>query len=422
MRRRLWPGAAVVAAALAGGAVWLAASDDGDDQRWLTVESGPLVLGVEVGGTLQAVRSDLVGPPLVPGMWNYEIAWLAPEGSVVEKGDRLLVFNPEQLRRRLEQKLAERDSAAAELEKRRLDLERRRRDDRLALAEAEARLRKAELATDVPAELLGAVELETARIDLEVARAEVEHRRRQLELRGERSQAEIGALVDRHDRAAARVEEIQRSVEELTVRAPSAGTVIYATDRRGEKKAVGDSVWQLEKVLEIPDLTRMKALGEVDEADAGRVRPGQRVTLRLDAHPDRVYTGKVVAVRDTVQRRSQLVRGKVMRIEVDLDGTDRDRMRPGMRFAGEVEIERVEDAVLAPTEAIFGTAEGPLAFRRGRFGVEPVRPTIGRRNQRQAEVLDGLSVGDRLADRPPEGWTLDGPVAAGLPVAAVEAR
>ena len=37
----------------------------------------------------------------------------------------------------------------------------------------------------------------------------------------------------------------------------------------------------------------MMGLGEVDEADAGRVHEGQSVTLRLDAHPDIRYHARI---------------------------------------------------------------------------------------------------------------------------------
>jgi multidrug resistance efflux pump len=401
-RRTRIVAAAVVAAAVALAGAWWAGGAGGGDRGWMKVTRGPLVVGVEVDGTLKAVSSDALGPPLIAGIWSYKLSWLAPEGAEVEAGAPVMRFDGSELERRLLVEQAERDSAATELEKLATEVAGQRRDAELRLAEALARRRKAELTADVPAELIGSHELAEARIDLELARDEVAYLERRLDLLAVQQGARLAALAERRDRAAARVEEIGDSIRRMTVAAPRGGTVIYTSGRGEEKKKVGDSVWIREQVIEIPDLTRMMAEGEVDEADAGRIAAGRPVTLRLDAHPDRVYHGRVRAVRETVQRRSQASPAKVVRVDVELDVTDPERMRPGMRFQGSIEVDRAEDALLAPAEAVFGGAGGPVAFRRTRLGVEPVRLEIGRRTEDRVEVLAGLAAGDELAPRPPE--------------------
>jgi multidrug efflux pump subunit AcrA (membrane-fusion protein) len=403
-RRARIAAAAGIGTAVALAGAWWAGGSAGGDREWLTVTRGPLVVGVEVDGTLRAVRSDLLGPPLITGMWNYKLASLVPEGTEVEAGAPVMRFDTSELERRLLDEQAERDHAATELEKLATEVAGERRTAELRLAEAQARLRKAELKTDVPADLVRADELEEARIDLALARDEVAYLERRLGLLALQGRARLAALAERRDRAAGRVEEIEDSIRRMTVAAPRSGTVIYYTARGSEKKKVGDSVWLREQVVEIPDLTRMMAEGDVDEADAGRIAVGQPVTLRLDAHPDRVYRGRVRTIHETVQRRSQASPAKVVRLEVELDATDPERMRPGMRFQGEIEVDRAADALLAPADAVFGSSRGPVTFRRAGLGVEEVRPGIGRRTDRWVEVLAGLEAGDELAPRPPEGW------------------
>jgi multidrug efflux pump subunit AcrA (membrane-fusion protein) len=404
-RRRRWRRHAVTGAlglVAAAALVWWAVGDE--EREWLEVDRGPLVVGAETSGTLRAVRSDLLGPPLVDGVWNYKISFLAPEGTEVAAGTPVVRFDTTDLERQMLEKEAERDAASAELDKLRTEVHRDRRDAELRLAEAEARLRKAELKVEVPAELVGANELAASRIDLELASDEVAHLGRRIELLALQGRARIAALAERRDRAAARVAEIGATIGRMTVQAPSAGTVIHYASRNREKPKVGDTVWMRDKVVEIPDLARMEAEGEIDEADAGRIVPGLPVALRLDAHPDRLYRGRVSGVRDSVQRRSSASPEKVVRIEIALDETDPERMRPGMRFQGEIEVERIEDALRAPADAVFGGPGGAVAFRDGRIGLEPVRPEIGLRAGDWVQVLDGLEAGDRLAARPPPDW------------------
>ena len=45
------------------------------------------------------------------------------------------------------------------------------------------------------------------------------------------------------------------------------------------------------------DLTKMQVLANIDEADVGRMRPGQRVTFRVDAFPTDTFIGEVAQVR-----------------------------------------------------------------------------------------------------------------------------
>lgn len=381
---------------------WLALGTP-EEYGGYVVERGDLVVEVPVSGTLEAVDSVQLGPPSIPGMWNYKLASLAPEGMKVAPGAPVMRFDTTELERQLLDKQAERDSAAKELERRATELERQRRDAELQLAEARARLTRAELKADVPPEISKGNELRQTEIDLELARREVAHLERKLELEEERARAEMAALVEKRDRAAARVGEIQEHLRRMNVTAPREGTVIYVANWQGEKKKPGDQVWQMEKVIEIPDLTRMKARGEVDEADAGRLSVGQRVTFRLDAHPDLVFEGEVARIERTVQRQSPRNPLKVVKLDVALEETDTQRMRPGMRFRGVVEVERAEDVLLVPLAAVETTPDGPVVRRRGVWGGGVVPVEIGRRSGDLVEVVSGLSEGERLARWPEEG-------------------
>jgi hypothetical protein len=82
-----------------------------------------------------------------------------------------------------------------------------------------------------------------------------------------------------------------------------------------------------------------------------------------------------------------------------LGETDTRRMRPGMRFRGTVEIERVEEALVIPSDAVFLTPEGPVVFRRTLLGHEKIAVRLGRRNDKLVHVMDGLTAGDRVSEQ-----------------------
>jgi HlyD family secretion protein len=368
---------------------------------WAEARREDLVVGIEVTGTLDSVQSVHLGPPQIPTLWDFKISFLAPEGELVKKGQPVVGFDTSSLETLLQEKSAERDSAEKELEKRSTDLEMRRREEELHLAEAEARRRRSALKADVPAEVVAANELRETQSDLALAEREIAFRKDRLRLLAEQGRAELRALRKKRDLAASRVREAEGAIARMTVRAPRDGTLVYTPGRNGEKKKVGDTCWREEKVVEIPDLHRMRATGQVDEADAGRVAPGQRVLLRLDAHPEVVFTGRVSSVRGSVERKSRMSPVKVVELGIDLDRTDSQRMNPGMRFVGTVEVERAPGTLTVPAEAVLSRPGGPVVIRRHGWKTEEVRPRLGRHNERRVEVLSGLAEGDRVALRDP---------------------
>lgn len=369
---------------------------------WVEVRRADLVLGVEVSGTLEAVQSDLLGPPAIARTLNYQISFLAPEGGETEAGQPVIRFDTSELERTLVEMQAEREQAQEEIEKLAADLEIRRREHELGLAEAGAALRLAALKLDRPEAAVAANELAVDRLDLELRQLEEAFRARQLALLAREERTALAALREKRDRAAARVGEIEEQIRLMTVTAPHAGTVIHLAGDEGQKPKVGESVWRGAKVLEIPDLSLLRAAAEVAEIAAGRIAVGQPATLRLDAHPDVAFGGRIEAIERSVRRRSESDPTKVFRLTIALDDTDPQRMRPGMRFRGNVEVERVTDVLSVPLAAVFASPEGPRVYRRSWRGTRALEVELGRRSRDAVEVTAGLTAGERVALHRPE--------------------
>ncbi len=141
----------------------------------------------------------------------------------------------------------------------------------------------------------------------------------------------------------------------------------------------------------------MEADGEVEEAQAGRVRDGQPIALHLDAHPDHEYHGSVKTISRAVQAKSWRNPLKVVSLTLSLDETDPDKMRPGMRFRGSIEIDRHEDVTLLPVEAVFRVDGETVAYRHGFGGLKTVPVRLGDRNADHVEVIEGLEPGDSVS-------------------------
>jgi len=367
-----------------------AADDD------LSAVRGAMLVTVDVSGTIRAVDSETVTPPPVPDMWNFKIAMMAPEGEEIAKGAPVLMLDATELQRRLDDKVAERDAAAVQLELKISGMRVARQDERLAIAEAEAELRKAKVKADAPPGITSVIELSKARHDLDLAQKKVAHLQRKSKSSAARDAAEVAAWRSKRDRAENRVQQINTSIEQMTVLSPRAGTVIYPTDWEGKKKKVGDSAWRAESLLQVVSLDTMMAEGEIDEVDIARVALAQEVSLRLDAQTDLEIRGRVDKISDTVQRASQKNPLKIAKLEIGIVAASGVKLRPGMRFRGRIETARHDDVLLLPLDAVVPTADGPVVYRRDGDDLVPIAVELGARDAERIIVTSGVGVGDQV--------------------------
>ncbi len=391
--RRYWlaPLAGLVALAL------LALGPGGDDAPApVVVKKADLVLSVDVEGELAAVRSTEIGVPPVAEV-DFKIAFLAPEGQSVKKGDSVLRLDTEMLERQLAEKRAEYEEARKKVEQKEVDLAVKLLDLEQQAAQAKAELGRAALKADVPPEVQQRLELEKARLDQRGRERDLERLVAEGRVTRALTGAEVESLRQQRDRAGGRVAALEAAIEKMTIRAPQDGIVVYRPNWRDEKKKVGDSVWFGEVVLALPDLAEMKGDAFVDEADGGPVREGQKATLRLEARSDFDLEGKVAKIARTVRQRTWRTPLKGYRVEIVLAKTDPTFMRPAMRFRGEVETGRVPQVLLVPREAVFLRDAGPVVWVRRALGWSEVPVKLGRSNRREVEVLEGVVEGDRLS-------------------------
>ncbi|HEX9185804.1 MAG TPA: HlyD family efflux transporter periplasmic adaptor subunit [Vicinamibacteria bacterium] len=360
------------------------------------VKRADLVLTVEVEGELAAVRSTEIGVPPVAEV-DFKIAFLAPEGQAVKKGESVLRLDTELLERQLAEKRAELAEAQKKVEQKEIDLGMKLLDLEQQAAQTRAELGRAQLKADVPPEVQQRIELEKALLDKRGRERDIQNLEAEARVTEALTGAELDSLRQQRDRAAGRVAALEAGIERMNIRAPQDGIVIYRANWRDEKKKVGDSVWFGEVVLAIPDLAAMKGDAFVDEADGGPVGEGQPVTVRLEARTDFDVKGKVARIARTVRQRSWRTPLKGYRVEVALEKTDPTFMRPAMRFRGEIETGRLPGLLLVPRDAVFLRDDGPVVWAKRAFAWREVKVRLGRSNRTQVEVVSGLAEGDRVS-------------------------
>jgi HlyD family secretion protein len=292
-----------------------------------TVDRGDIEDVVGATGTLQAVTTVQVGSQVSGTVQSLEVDF----NSRVSKGQVVARLDPSLLEARLSQARANLVAARANVER-----------ARATVADTK---QKYERAKELAAEsLLPQADLETAQSNYQGAVAGV---------RG--AEAAVS-------QAAASVTQAQVDVAHTIIRAPIDGVVVARNVDVGQTVAASLQAPVLFVIAN--DLSRMQVNASIDEADIGRVRVGQDVTFRVDAHPNETFTGRVEQVRLQPVTVQNVVTYNTL-ISVDNSG---QRLMPGMTATVSVIVRQRDDVLRIPAAALRFRPEGYQATRAPREG------------------------------------------------------
>lgn len=215
----------------------------------------------------------------------------------------------------------------------------------------------------------------------------------------EQRRAAIDSTASRIREAKARLETARAQLARCEVRADVPGIVVYRTVFFGpeqRKPQVGDQVWANQPLLILPDVSKMTVETRVRETDVHRVTQSQKVQIRVAAYPDLRLSGRVTLVGTLAQEDFARRSAKYFGITVEINERD-ERLRPGMTATVEIQVERKEQALFVPIQAVFDRDGKRVAYVRELGGFREREVITGSVNRDFAVIEKGLSAGDRVA-------------------------
>ena len=190
---------------------------------------------------------------------------------------------------------------------------------------------------------------------------------------------------------------VKRNLSYATITSPIDGVVISKAVEEGQTVAAGFSTPTLFTIAK--DLTDMQVVANVDEADIGQVKEGQRVTYTVAAYPDDVFEGNVRQVRLEATTTSNVVT-----YEVVINAPNPDlKVKPGLTATITIYTLEENDVLSVPTKALRFNPDPEIMKELG-ISVEgqPVRSdstkTVWVRKGNTispVEVVAGNTAGDR---------------------------
>lgn len=148
---------------------------------------------------------------------------------------------------------------------------------------------------------------------------------------------------------AARQEAVRKAQTNLgyaTITSPIDGVILSKSVEEGQTVAASFSTPTLFTIAQ--DLTDMRVIAKVDEADIGGVREGQRVAFTVDAYPDETFEGRVTQVRQEGTEESNVVTYEVV---VSAPNADL-KLKPGLTANITIYTLEAPDVQSVPTKAL----------------------------------------------------------------------
>jgi HlyD family secretion protein len=289
------------------------------------ITRGDIVDAVSTTGTLQAVTTVQIGSQV-----SGNISYLGADfNSIVKQGQIIAKLDPSLLQAQVEQSRANVLRSQADVAQSEANLARAR----VTLLDAQQKHARAKQ-LDAKG-LQSQADFDAAKIAVDTAQSSLQSAEAALNS----SKASVG-------QSQANFNQAQVNLDHTIITSPVDGIVTQRSVDVGQTVAASMQAPTL--FIIAVDLTKLQVSANIDEADIGRIRPGQRATFRVDAYPTDTFEGTVAQVR-----LQPVVVQNVTTYATIIDAPNSElKLRPGMTATLRVEVSQKSDVLRVPSAAL----------------------------------------------------------------------
>ena len=361
------------------------------------VAQGTFYIDIYEEGEIEAINSINISSPNIPWRFgNLKISSIVDDGKQVQEGDTVVTFDPSEVRKAIldyEDRLI---VSNAELEKmlaqHELDMEGLNADYEVTRISHEISRMQLESAAHESEIKRREIQLNLDKADISLARAkeQIENRRKiQVE---EVKQKKLSIRQDEE-----RLEEAHRTLEKLSVIAPAPGIAIISRNwSTNSKFQLGDQCWSSQQLIQLPDLSKLKAKVNINETDISHITRGLKVEIRPDAFSDSTFTGYVSTVANLAQNKDERSKIKVFPVDIVINESNKNLL-PGLTVSCRIIVDEIPDVVYIPLEALHVQADKSYVYKKVAGGYDKVEVLTGRTNTDYVIIEEGLDKDDRVA-------------------------
>lgn len=360
------------------------------------VTQGTFYIEMYEEGEIEAIRSINISSPSISWRYgNLKITQLVKDGQEVKAGDTLVVFDPSEVQKGIVEAEGRLEINQAELERMRAqhesDLEELKADyevSRISQEISRIRLEAAGYESDMKKKEIK-LNLDKADIALDRAKEQIDNR-----IKIQKEEIKQKNLSIQQDMA--RLDEANETLRKLFVITPAPGIAIISRNwSTGNKFQIGDQCWSGFPIIQLPDLSSLKAVVNVNEVDISKINKGLNVEIKPDAFSDSTFTGSVSAVANLAVNKNN-TKVKVFPIEVLVNESNKNLL-PGLTVSCRIIMDQLENELYLPLEAVHNEGDSYVAYKSSGGGFEKTEVEIGPTNSDFVVIKKGLKKGDKVA-------------------------
>lgn len=395
---RYWVALGLALAAAAGIAAWskMRKVEAAADLPMAKARRGEFLVLVRCRGELAAERSVQLAAPV--RVSDLQIVWLAAANSAVTQGQTVIRFDPSAAQQAIREHTAALRQAKANLEQALAQARITAEQDKLDLATSQYDLEKARLQASQQA-IMSEIQGEESKIDAHVAEEKLHVEQASVELHRTSAEAKIASLARLRDQEQSELEIANHQVALMEVKSPHSGVISYLSNTsqgwlNAQPYKVGDRVYPGAVVAEVPDLSTIRVEAKIDEVDRGQITPGDAAAIKIDALPEKTWTGKLAGISPLTEQSFDWPPSRSFKAYIALDNPAA-QLRPGMNGSADVIIARIPDAVSIPAKALFTDKGRPIVYVGAGHGYAARVVAVEARNPDEVAVK-GLAAGSMV--------------------------
>ena len=361
------------------------------------VKRGTLLLDLFEEGEVEAIQSTRITAPRISWRYgNLKITEMIKDGQEVQAGDTLIVFDPSEVLKGITDAESSLEIAEAEYERmiaqQQSDMEDLRAGyevTRISHEISKIRFESSQYESDIRKKEIQ-LNLDKAEIALERSKEQIENR---MKIQNEEVKQKRLSI----HRFESNLEEAHETLNQLLVLSPSSGIAIIERNRSSNNKfQIGDQTWAGQPIIQLPDLSSLKASVQINEVDIAKINKNLKVEIKPDAFSDSTFTGTVGSIANLAVNKERSSKIKVFPVEVMLNETDKNLL-PGLTVSCRIILDEIEDVLHIPLDAIQIEGDKNYVFKKRGNSYDKVEVETGKNNTDHIIVTKGLKEGDEIA-------------------------
>ena len=295
-------------------------------------------------GELLAVNARSVLVPFIGWQygWQFRITGMVDHGTHVKEGDSIAQLDPATVLKFLVEQENLLETERASLNKLLVENESKINalEVRLDEVQADHILKKLELDKF---EYESPRKKEIKQLEFQQAEVELERIMKTIELEKKICENSLKIQKIKVTQIESNVIDAHSAIKKLKILSPLDGIFQVSISRMTDQLyRVGDNTYQGAELALVPDLSRIKIRSTINETDIGKVKPGQKVIVRLEAYPDKPFEGKVSEIGKLSYKKDEKSSIKIFDLAIILDDSD-PVLKPGMTVSCEVFYAELKD-------------------------------------------------------------------------------